>query len=122
MSKFFKNAEYDPTKARQATNYDAKAQYRNNRNTLTSQAIRQLGEEWMYRKPPKGVFKELKIPVNQGSHLKVAGFYEDTVKPNVAYGKYLGKHKYHVYKAGREFGAPRKQLLMHDMSKLRPSE
>jgi len=36
--------------------------------------------------------------------------------------KYLVKHKYHVYKAGRALGLPRGQLLKHDLSKLSPSE
>ena len=45
MAKFFKKAEYDPTKVRQAPGYDAGAQYKHNRNTPTSHAIRQLGAE-----------------------------------------------------------------------------
>lgn len=45
MAKYFKEGSYDPTKTRQAPGYDAKAQYRHNKNTPTSHAIRQLGEE-----------------------------------------------------------------------------
>jgi hypothetical protein len=33
----------------------------------------------------------------------------------------LAKHKYYVYKAGREMDVPRLQLLKHDLSKLKPS-
>lgn len=35
--------------------------------------------------------------------------------------KYLTKHKYDVYKAGREMDAPRLQLLAHDHTKFYPS-
>jgi hypothetical protein len=34
--------------------------------------------------------------------------------------KYLIKHKKDVYQSGRELGAPRLQLLMHDRTKFRP--
>lgn len=122
MAKYFKEGSYDPTKVYQTPGYDSKAEYKNNRNIPTSHAIRQLGAEWIHREPPKGIFKEIKVPVNSGSHLKTAGFYEDTIKPQIQYGKYVGKHKYYVYKAGREFGAPRTRLLKHDLSKLTPSE
>ena len=33
---------------------------------------------------------------------------------------YLGKHKYYVYKGGRELKLPRWQLIKHDYTKLRP--
>lgn len=36
--------------------------------------------------------------------------------------KYILKHKYHIYKGGREIGVPRWQLLKHDLSKLSPTE
>ena len=36
--------------------------------------------------------------------------------------KYILKHKYHIYKGGREIDVPRMQLLKHDLSKLSPSE
>lgn len=35
--------------------------------------------------------------------------------------RYLIRHKADVYKSGRELGAPRIQLLLHDWSKLKPS-
>ena len=35
--------------------------------------------------------------------------------------KYLAKHKYYVYKGGRELGAPSLDLIKHDWSKLKPS-
>lgn len=122
MAKFFKESSYDPTKVHQTPGYDAGSEYKNNRNIPTSFAIRQLGAEWIQRKPPKGVFKESQVPINQGEHLKTAGFYEDTIKPQIQYGKYLGKHKYYVYKSGRELGVPHMKLLKHDLSKMRPSE
>lgn len=34
--------------------------------------------------------------------------------------KYLAKHKKDVYQAGRELGAPRLQLLLHDRTKFKP--
>ena len=98
MAKFFPGKGYDPTQVHQRPGYDSKAQYRTNRNTPTSHAIRQLGAEWIHRKPPKGVFKESKIPLNYGHHLKTAEF---EIKPQIQYGKYLGKHKYYVFKSGR---------------------
>lgn len=122
MAKYFKEGSYDPTKVHQTPGYDSGAEYKNNRNIPTSHAIRQLGAEWIHRKPPRGVFKESKIPINYGHHLKTAGFYEDVIKPQIQYGKFIGKHKYYVYKAGRELGASRIKLLKHDLSKLRPSE
>jgi hypothetical protein len=36
------------------------------------------------------------------------------IEANWEYFKYLAKHKYEVYNAGRELGAPRLQLLKHD--------
>ena len=38
------------------------------------------------------------------------------------YGKYVTKHKYNVYTAGRDMGLPRWQLFKHDLSKYKPSE
>jgi hypothetical protein len=35
--------------------------------------------------------------------------------------KYLAKHKYYVYKGGKELGAPTWPLLRHDITKLKPS-
>ncbi len=35
--------------------------------------------------------------------------------------KYLAKHKYYVYKGGKELGAPTWPLLKHDITKLKPS-
>ena len=64
----------------------------------------------------------MKIPINYGEQLKTAGFWQDNIKPNLEYGKYLGKHKYYVYKAGRKMDVPRIKLLKHDLSKFRPSE
>lgn len=36
--------------------------------------------------------------------------------------KYIMKHKYFVYRAGRKLGVSRRQLLVHDYSKFFPSE
>lgn len=47
--------------------------------------------------------------------LKMAGENWDNLK-------YVSKHKYHVYKGGREIDLPRMQLIKHDMSKLSPAE
>lgn len=38
------------------------------------------------------------------------------------YLRYILVHKYHVYVAGRALGLPRLQLLVHDLTKLTPSE
>lgn len=35
--------------------------------------------------------------------------------------KYLAKHKYYVYKGGKELGVDMMPLLLHDWSKLKPS-
>lgn len=35
--------------------------------------------------------------------------------------KYLAKHKYYVYKGGKELGVETMPLLLHDWSKLKPS-
>jgi len=45
---------------------------------------------------------------------------EDTQSPNWENLKYLLKHKYSVYKNGRELGAPVIPLLVHDYSKFKP--
>jgi hypothetical protein len=42
-------------------------------------------------------------------------------KEDLESAKYLAKHKYHVYKGGRELGADPIALLKHDWSKLMPS-
>ena len=41
---------------------------------------------------------------------------------DVAQLKYLLRHKYNVYKAGRQLGVPRLQLLKHDITKFLPRE
>lgn len=42
-------------------------------------------------------------------------------QPNRDYLSYLANHKKEVYKAGRELGLPRPQLLKHDYSKFAPN-
>lgn len=42
--------------------------------------------------------------------------------PTLAYLRYLLRHKWYVFVAGRRTGAPLWRLLVHDLSKLRPSE
>lgn len=42
------------------------------------------------------------------------------IKDSVEYGADLAKHKYYVYKAGRQLDLPRLQLLKHDWNKLDP--
>ena len=50
----------------------------------TSLAIRKLGEDWMDRPPPKGIYKEVKIPRRDGGH-------------NYSLYKYAGRSKkFHV--------------------------
>jgi len=54
---------------------------------------------------------------------KTAGFLEDSadyIKRNWDYGKYLAKHKYYVFKAGRQLGVPTMALTIHDWSKMSP--
>ena len=41
---------------------------------------------------------------------------------HLRYAAYIFKHKRYVYEAGRQLGLGRWQLLIHDLSKLRPSE
>lgn len=41
---------------------------------------------------------------------------------HIAYLKYLLRHKWYVFKAGRMLGAPLWRLFVHDMSKFLPSE
>lgn len=96
------------------------------RSMPTTIAIRRLGEEWMDRKPPKGIYKEVKIPIRVRSHntrgvYKYAGFF-DEVNKNWNYGKYLVGHKINVYRTGRELGVPRGKLLKHDIGKFHPRE
>ena len=45
------------------------------RSMPTSIAIRRLGEEWMDRKPPKGIYKEVKIPFRVRGH-NLRGLYK----------------------------------------------
>ncbi|KYK22681.1 hypothetical protein AYK24_00205 [Thermoplasmatales archaeon SG8-52-4] len=54
---------------------------------------------------------------------KQADFSEwwDNRKEDWQQAKYLAKHKYYVYKGGRELGADPITLLKHDWSKLKPS-
>lgn len=40
----------------------------------------------------------------------------------ISYLKYIARHKWFVYQAGRKMGTPLWRLLVHDLSKLRPSE
>lgn len=42
-------------------------------------------------------------------------------KEDYEYAKMLAKHKYLVYKGGKEIGAPTMDLLKHDWSKFKPS-
>jgi len=56
-----------------------------------------------------------------GGIKKEAGL-KDWFSQNWNNAKYLTKHKYYVYRAGRELDVPRLQLLKHDLSKLTPSE
>lgn len=44
------------------------------------------------------------------------------IPSNLEYITWIFKHKYYVYKFGRMLNVPRFQLLMHDISKFRPSE
>lgn len=44
------------------------------------------------------------------------------MRRHIAYLKYLVKHKYYVYKAGRKIGVSQWQLIIHDWSKFLPSE
>lgn len=43
-------------------------------------------------------------------------------KADLAQLKYLAKHKKDVYQSGRELGAPRGQLLLHDWDKFKPGK
>lgn len=55
---------------------------------------------------------------------KTAGFLEDSadyIKRNWDYGKYLTKHKFYVFKAGRQLGVPTMALTIHDWSKMSPT-
>lgn len=54
---------------------------------------------------------------------KTAGLSEwwENRKEDVEYAKMLAKHKYYVYKGGKELGAPTWDLIKHDWSKLKPS-
>jgi hypothetical protein len=54
---------------------------------------------------------------------KTAGFAEwwANRKEDLEQLKYLAKHKYYVYKGGRELGAPTWDLVKHDWSKFKPS-
>lgn len=40
----------------------------------------------------------------------------------ISYLKYIARHKWFVFQAGMEMGCPLWRLLIHDLSKLRPSE
>jgi hypothetical protein len=44
------------------------------------------------------------------------------LKVHIEYLTYLIKHKYYVYSEGRKLGLPRWRLIIHDWSKLLPSE
>lgn len=44
------------------------------------------------------------------------------MKRHLAYLKYVLRHKYYVYKAGRTLGLGRWHMLIHDLSKFGPSE
>jgi hypothetical protein len=54
---------------------------------------------------------------------KTAGLsnWWDNRKEDWEAAKYLAKHKYYVYKGGKELGADTGPLLSHDWSKLKPS-
>lgn len=61
--------------------YKGAAEYKKNRNTPTSEAIDRLAAEWMYRKPPKGVRKELKVSTRStGSKVMVDDFASPTYR------------------------------------------
>jgi hypothetical protein len=44
------------------------------------------------------------------------------IEKNLAYCRYLALHKFFVFRAGLLTGAPLYRLIIHDWSKLRPSE
>ncbi len=50
------------------------------------------------------------------------GKEREGVKRHIAYLKYVLRHKWFVLVAGRKTGAPVLRLLLHDLSKFRPSE
>lgn len=44
------------------------------------------------------------------------------LKRNLQYARYLARHKWYVYQAGRITGTPLWRLIIHDWTKLLPSE
>lgn len=55
-----KLVRFQPTETHQQPGFDRNSVWRRirSKNVPTSQAIRALGEEWMDRPPPKGIYKE----------------------------------------------------------------
>ncbi len=69
-----KPVRFQPTDVHQPSGFDRNSVWRRikSKNVPTSQAIRALGEEWMDRPAPKGIYKERWVPFREGSHHKKA--------------------------------------------------
>lgn len=67
-------------------------------------------------KPLRWLVKALSLP---GNLLRALGV---RLRPHGLYLSYVVRHKWHVYRAGRQLGVGRWQLALHDWSKFLPSE